>query len=374
MPRQRNNSNPQSLFLQEEQSILTAPSRCILPASQDAILIQEAPSGAILQANLPAQELFGRSLPELLGLKLRDLQLPPDQVRKSAGERRAKERLKLPHYQRKSGSVFPADIWRTFLVLKNRHCNLLMVRDATKRLREESSHRKEQSRNAFMGDIVHELRSPIAVIQGSIETLRSACQDPASQTIFFKFIEDHAKRMSGLVDQLLDFSARKSSTAKPAITPLAKVMWEIAAAFVPIAKRRRIALKIDIEPDLVVFANPDDLRHIYGNLLDNAIKFTPHGGSVEVLGRSNGEASELTISDSGPGIPSADLMRVFDRLFRSAGTRNIKGSGLGLAIVQSMVEANGGTVVADNVPGGGARFLVSLPSKAAEYTPPIPAR
>jgi len=325
-------------------------------------LIRESQSGAILQANLPAQELFGRSLPEFLGLKLRDLLLPADRVRKSTGERRAKERLELPHFQRKSGSIFPADVWRTFLVLKNRPYNLLMVRDATKRLREESSRRRKQSRDVFMGDIVHELRSPIAVIQGSIETLRSASQDPASQTVLFKFIEDHAKRMSGLVDRLLDFAGAKSSTTKPAHIPLAKVLWEIAAAFVPIAKRRRIALKMDIEPNLVVFANPDHLPHIYGNLIDNAIKFTPRGGTVEVLGRSKGDASELSISDSGPGIPSEDLQRVFDRLFRSAGSRNVKGSGLGLAIVENMVEANGGTVVADNVPGGGARFLVSLPS------------
>lgn len=376
MPRQKKFNDTRSRFRDGKPDPSEVDSGCILPASEDAVLIREVRSGAIVQANLPAQELFGRTLPELLGLTLGDLRLPPERVRKNSGERRAKTRLDLPHFRRKSGSIFPADVWITFLSLKRGPCNLMLVRDATKRLREESTRRLERSRDAFMGDIVHELRSPLSVIRGSVESLRSMRQDSESQTVFFNFIENHAKRMSGLVDRLLDFTAAKSgsSSSRPVSVPMAEVMWEIAAAFVPVAKRRRISLTMSIEPGLVVFADPDDLPHIYGNLLDNAIKFTPPGGRVEVLGRSDAGASELSVGDSGPGIPPADLTRIFDRLYRCAGTRGVKGSGLGLAIVRDMVEANRGSIRAENIPGGGAKFTVRLPSPAGGVLAAIPAR
>jgi len=139
---------------------------------------------------------------------------------------------------------------------------------------------------------------------------------------------------------------------------------------------------VELEADLAsatVFGDRDRLLQVVGNLLDNALKFTPEGGHVRVVLEKPGRASstggtggvlagpagawvQLTVTDDGPGVDPADLPFIFDRFYRAQGARGTAGAGLGLAICRALVEAQGGTVVADEAPGGGARFTVLLPA------------
>ncbi len=143
--------------------------------------------------------------------------------------------------------------------------------------------------------------------------------------------------------------------------PLAAAVWEIAASFIPVARRRGVRVEIDVPEGLAALVDPADLPHALGNLLDNAVKFTPRGGTVRLAASEEGGEAVLAVSDTGPGIPPADLPRLFERFYRGEGAKRAKGTGLGLAIVRAIVTANRGRVDASNAPGGGAAFRVRLP-------------
>ena len=337
--------------------------RVLFSQMEDAILVQDIETDLILKANESAQRLYGWSLPEFLKLHGKDLLVSPKAVRRPKAERRSEDRLCLPHYRRKNGTLFPADIKTAFLMFQGRPCNLWMVKDATPRLRLNSGRAREEEKDAFVGDVVHELRSPIAVIRSSVETLRRRACGTRDRSTFLGFIENHSDRMANLVDRLLDFSAADSlkRNVKPSRVLLSEAMWKIAGAFISVAKRRKISLTIDIPTDLAVIADPAHLPHIFGNLLDNAIKFSPQGGKVSISGYTKGKDGVLSFRDSGKGIAPEDLNRIFKRFFRSERTRKTKGTGLGLAIVKEIVKANHGLVRAENDASGGAAFHVSFP-------------
>lgn len=337
--------------------------RILFSQAEKSIFVLDAVTDRVLDANEAAQRLYGWTLPEFLGMRGKDLVVPPKTVRRPKAERRSEERLSLPHYRRKDGTVFPADMGRTFMMRKGRPCNLLMLQDATERLRKNFGQDREKRREDFVDDVVHELRSPIAVIRGSVESLRRGVRGAKARTEFLKFIEDHTSRMTQLVDKLLDLSTADSSRreTKSSCLSLSATIWEIAAAFISVAKRRGISIKIDIPGELAVVADYNDLPHIIGNLLDNAIKFSPRRGRVFVSGRAEGSEAILSIRDSGGGLTSADLPRIFERFYRSESARQTKGTGLGLSIVQALAKANHGRVVAENHPLGGAVFHLALP-------------
>lgn len=338
--------------------------RVLFSQVPDAMLLQDDASGNVVLANEAAVRLFGWSLPELLGRRADGLLGSPEALRPDGGERRSQERLSLPQFRRKDGTLFPADASASFLMLNGRPCTLQVVRDASPRLRAGSEGRREEEQRAFVGTVVHELRSPLAVISGSAQTLRRGVKGRSARRTILDFIQSHTRRMGRLVDRLLDVNAADSAQPgrAPARVPLAEFVWELVPAFIPLAKRRAISLKVDIAADLAVLADPADLPHLFGNLLDNAIKFTPRGGSVSVRGRSEGGEVLTTVTDSGGGIPPKDLTRVFERFYRSERTRKTKGNGLGLAIVQGIAKANCGRVYAENAPEGGAAFHVALPA------------
>jgi signal transduction histidine kinase len=248
-------------------------------------------------------------------------------------------------------------------MLQGRPCDLWLVRGVAPRARRELAVRRDKEQRVFLGEVVHELRSPLAVIRQSVDILRKGARGTADRATFLGFIENHAVRMASLVDQLLDLSAADfvKRGARRAAVPLAEVMGEIAAPFVPVAKRRGITITIDIPRRLAVRADSAVLPHAFGNLLDNALKFTPRGGAVEIRGRAEGGEGIVTVRDTGPGIAPEDLTRIFERFYRGERARSMKGTGLGLAIVSGIVKANRGRVFAENHPAGGAVFHVALP-------------
>ncbi|MDP3540884.1 MAG: CheR family methyltransferase [Elusimicrobiota bacterium] len=331
--------------------------------ADDAILVRDEETGLILRANEAASRLYGWSVAELVGMRGEDLRAPRrSSGRRRENERRSPDRASLSQHRRKDGSVFPADANSSFLLFHGRPCLLDIARDAAPRLRLESRRKGDDARDAFVGELVHELRTPLAVIRGSAESLRGTGRGKHRKA-FLGFIENQSLRMAGIVDRLLELNAADDAkrVTKPIRVSLSAVLWDIAAGFVPLARRRGVTIRIDIPANLDVLADPSDVPHIFGNLIDNAIKFSPRRGRVEVSARAEGREAIMSVRDTGDGIAPGDLERVFERFFRADRTKRVKGTGLGLAIVQSIVRANGGHVAAENYPAGGAVFLVSLP-------------
>ena len=237
---------------------------------------------------------------------------------------------------------------------------LLVLHDIT-RLR-----RLEQMRRDFVANVSHELRTPLASIRGFAETLSAgAVDDKENRLDFLKTIEEHAGRLTKLVDDLLDLSAIESGHRAPRLAPtdLASALAEAARAFMPVAEERGVRLETPPTDALPrVLADPDQLRQILANLLDNAIKYTEPGGLVELSAERWKGGARVTVRDTGVGIPEADRPRVFERFYRvdKARAREAGGTGLGLSIVKHLVEAHGGEVSVESRQPGGTSFRFTL--------------
>ncbi|MBI3549226.1 MAG: PAS domain S-box protein [Elusimicrobia bacterium] len=331
--------------------------------SEEALLVRDAETDLIVDANEAARRLFGLSLREFRGTQGKDLVASETAYRRLSNERRSKDRLAMPHYVRRDGTVFPASASAVPFVRKGRPAELWIVRDLTERLRLKSGSQREDEHNAFLGEVVHELRTPMTVIRGSAETLRLGIRSPRIRSKFLKAIENQTVNMARMVDGLLELNATRSvkRDTQAMALPLAQAVWAIVPSFVARAKRRGISLRVDIAESLSVLVDSNDLRHILGNLLDNAIKYNHPGGRVQVRGAVEGGRGVLSVKDTGSGIPPDDLEKVFERFYRCERTQAVKGNGLGLAIVRAMVKANHGRIVAENNAEGGSVFHVSFP-------------
>jgi two-component system phosphate regulon sensor histidine kinase PhoR len=235
-----------------------------------------------------------------------------------------------------------------------------VVRDVTM-LRQAERLRRELTAN-----VSHELRTPLTSIKGFAETLLGgAMADEATCRRFLTIIDNEASRLMKLVDDLMDLSRLESHAVamEPAPVRLDDLVGEAIGRMRVQAERRSVTLRpASLAPETVM-ADRDRILQVLTNLLDNAIKFTPEGGAVEVSVRRENGGAALTISDSGRGIPEEDLPRIFERFYRVERSRSREegGTGLGLAIAKHIVDAHGGRISAHSRPGGGSVFTVVLP-------------
>lgn len=207
-----------------------------------------------------------------------------------------------------------------------------------------------------LADVSHDLRGPASTIRGVAETLRLGVPGRARRAAFLRSIERQAGRVASMADRL------EHGAAGPSLVALAEAVDEAVEASSDTARRRGVRVSARVPGRLSALADAGDLSHVLANLLENAVKFSPRGGRVEVSARRTPEGPVLSVRDHGRGIPSGDLERVFERRYRGARTRGVPGSGLGLSIVRRLVEAAGGRVWARNAAGGGALLQVRLPS------------
>lgn len=217
-----------------------------------------------------------------------------------------------------------------------------------------------RAQRRLVADASHELRTPIAALRTNIEVLQSAPElaGPDRDTLL-GHVEEQLRELGGLVGDLIDLARGDEP-----LPELQDVRLDLLVADEVAWARRHagdVRFELEAEPT-VVDADPERLARAVRNLLDNAAKFSPPGGTVEV-GVAGGV---IAVRDHGRGIDPADLPHVFDRFWRADGARHVPGSGLGLAIVRQAVEAHGGEVVVDGaVPGGGARFEIRLAGATA---------
>jgi two-component system phosphate regulon sensor histidine kinase PhoR len=225
--------------------------------------------------------------------------------------------------------------------------------------------RLENVRQEFLSNVSHELRTPLTSIIALSETLEAgAIDDPENNRRFLSIIQKNAARMHRLIDDILELSAIEAGNVKlhRETVPLRNLVEDVISSLAAAATTRSIELKNLVSSQSDVFADPHRLMQMLTNLIDNAIKFNRDGGEV-VITLTNGERDRIVISDTGEGIPSHHLDRLFERFYRAdrARSRELGGTGLGLAIVKHLAKSHGGEVTVRSQIGEGTEFTIELP-------------
>jgi two-component system sensor histidine kinase MprB len=217
-----------------------------------------------------------------------------------------------------------------------------------------------RARSQLVADASHELRTPLTSLRTNIEVLASDRELPAGERErLLSDVVEQLGEMTTLISELIELARGEQHSARPEDVRLDLVTAEAVER----TKRNRpgVAFKTDLEESLV-YGVPETLDRALGNLLDNAAKWSPPDGEVEVAVHG----SEVTVRDHGPGIDEEDLPYVFDRFYRARSARGLPGSGLGLAIVRQVAQAHGGTVVAERAEGGGTLMRFTLNGASGE--------
>jgi two-component system sensor histidine kinase CpxA len=212
----------------------------------------------------------------------------------------------------------------------------------------------------FLGDIAHELCSPLARLQMTLGILEQRAQQ--EQSAYIRSASDKAEQIAALVGELLSFS--KASFGAMAVTVQPVRILEVVEEAVRREAVEEAAIVVDVSGELVAAADPDLLIRAIGNLVRNAIRHAGAAGPITLSAAPVREGIQIVVADTGPGVPEAELPRIFDAFYRidSSRTRETGGSGLGLAIVKSCVESLCGSVIARNRLPHGLEVLITLPS------------
>jgi two-component system, OmpR family, phosphate regulon sensor histidine kinase PhoR len=239
---------------------------------------------------------------------------------------------------------------------------VLTFHDATER------RRLDRIRRDFVANASHELRTPLTSIRGFVEALEDgAVGEPETAQRFLGKIRVHADRMASLVEDLLELSRLESGEHPPhweEVSP-ADVVEDVVVSFTGLAGRKQVSLGRSDGGAPMVVTDADRLRRILENLVENAVKYTPAGGKVEVRSRPGPDRGAfLEVKDNGPGIAAEHLPRIFERFYRvdKARSRELGGTGLGLAIVRHLAEGMGASVSVESEPGRGTSFRVAVPA------------
>ncbi|MFQ6040855.1 MAG: ATP-binding protein [Candidatus Poribacteria bacterium] len=236
----------------------------------------------------------------------------------------------------------------------------------------------DKLKSQFVANVSHDLRTPIASIKGYVDNLLDGIYGELTekQARNLKRVQDRCSELISLVNDLLDLSRIESGTITLQAEEvfLRELIEEVAASLKPHSEEKNISISFSCESNLRLIADPNRLKQILINLLDNAVKFTEEGGIVNVNVIDKKGEVEISVSDTGIGIPESEIQQIFDRFYQStainrlttnqsAGTKrgDVKGTGLGLAIAKSLVEMHGGQLKVESEVGKGSRFYFTVP-------------
>lgn len=227
--------------------------------------------------------------------------------------------------------------------------------------------RSTRARRQMTADIAHELRTPLSLIIGQAEAVHDGVLPASLEN--FEIIREEADRLEKLVEDLRTLSladAGELSINRQPMQP-GRLLEEVTSMFQRQLAQKDIRLDLDVKPGLPSLnVDPGRMTQVFTNILDNALRYTPQGGSLHLSAAQAPDGVTLSVTDSGPGLPEAELERIFDRLYRADPSRQHGngGSGLGLAIARSIVELHGGHITARSQEGQGLTVQVWLPIPA----------
>ena len=246
------------------------------------------------------------------------------------------------------------------------------VRLRRESLQVEILQRTDALRAALISSVSHDLRTPLTSIKAAASSLLQddVQWDEESRRSFTLAIEHEADRLNRLVENLLDISRIEGGALHPEKEwyPIDELLHDVLDRMQPLVQGRQLALNIpeDLPPVELDYMMIDQ---VLTNLIENVLRYTPAGSPVEVTVSTTATEMSVSVADRGPGIPSSDLERIFDKFYRVMGrTREISGSGVGLAVCRGLVEAHGGRIWAANRSGGGAIFRFTLPLRQTTAT------
>jgi signal transduction histidine kinase/DNA-binding response OmpR family regulator len=226
-------------------------------------------------------------------------------------------------------------------------------------------HEVDEMKSRFFANISHEFRTPLTLILGPVKQISEIVEDDKIKGDLL-VVHRNANKLLGLVNQLLDISKLESGTMKlqtvsQSIVPLLRTL---VLSFTSYAERKRIALTFhSTEDEIVAYVDNDKIEKIVTNVLSNAFKFTPEGGSIEVAVTKDDNYVNVRISDTGIGIPNDKIPKIFDRFYQVDGshTRKQEGTGIGLALTKELVELHKGTIEVESEEGKGSTFIIGIP-------------
>lgn len=233
-----------------------------------------------------------------------------------------------------------------------------------------SVRRLETVRRDFISNVSHELRTPLASMRAVIETLQDgALDDPPAATRFLGRAEVEVESMTQMVEELLELSRIESGRVplRLALVSAEKLVESAVDRMEAQIARRGLELVVQVSAELPqLYVDPSRVEQVLTNLIHNAIKFTPDGGRITIKAREkSGGMVELSVADSGVGIPSHALSRIFERFYKIDSSRTSGGTGLGLSIVRHIVQIHGGDIAVTSQVGQGSNFYFTLPTEQA---------
>lgn len=344
--------------------------RAVADTARDAIVSADD-SGNMTYLNASAEGMFGFAPGEAHGCPLTELM--PERFQEAhrrglarfltTGEARAIGRTLEVTGRRKDGREFPLELSLASGHAAGRRFFTAIIRDLEERRRVEEALRagERELRRDLTRALVHDLRTPLTAILGSVDYLEAA-RDDAGRRPLLQAARSNANRLLGLVNSLLDIGRLEASEMPIERRPirLAELVREAADAQAPLAWTAGVHLHVELQGEpLEIHADAALVARVIHNLLDNAIKFTPAGGQVRLSARDRGDRIQVEVADTGQGIPAEVQGRLFEKFVR--GQQKQRGSGLGLAFCRLAVEAHGGSIEGRSEPGRGATFSFTLP-------------
>ncbi|MDX9991644.1 MAG: ATP-binding protein [Anaerolineales bacterium] len=319
----------------------------------DGVLIADA-QGCIQMSNPAAEKLFresGTLVGKSVSMALRHHQLIETWRKCQQSGEVQSESAELPATRK----------FLQLIAIPDKHAGgaILMVQDLT-RIRSLETVRRD-----FISNVSHELRTPLASLKALAETLQAgALDDPPAAHRFLGSIQIEVDALTQMTTELLELSRIESGQVPLELKPLspAKLINSAADRMKMQAERAGLVLRVDCPADLrLIRADLPRLEQVLVNLIHNAVKFTPPGGEVALFAATDGQFIRFSVRDTGLGIPTDDLPRIFERFYRVDRSRSGGGTGLGLSIARHLVEAHSGKIWAESREGDGSTFCFTIP-------------